>query len=401
MKICYIFGTFRTPFRSGVWIPRLYCLWQFAHTASRSLLRKSPIRRPRLPRYAAEKLASTAFSPRGFLYLIERTLMVAIYPTIYCPLCKCDLNAVQSYHFLLEEGIEDGCGTKEPVLRHYTEILHLSEDERSQETTVHDYCWLILERICRQDYFDQPWFNRFKKYLRYLFPFMTEAPFPEEVHSLDLDVFAVLKSACRKKEVRNRLTICLPPEIIQWIYRFFDEEEDIVNLNDVLYIGPCEEQWSELGYKYMLEDDLDPKVNIRTLIRNLQRKPPDRYPKTTNYRIIWRNIELLLTAMQNPLVVENLSLNAPVPHHVQHGDGPDCVRYAVRLHTRLHMIFLFKNFGDLEILCGIAFNGQLVGHEGPIWKPVQVTSLKGFKVVTVEKHFVGIQIKDGSGWQLT
>lgn len=105
--------------------------------------------------------------------------------------------------------------------------------------------------------------------------------------------------------------------------------------------------------------------------------------------------------MQNPLVVENSSLNAPVPHHVQHGDGPDFVRYAVRLHKRLHMIFLFKKFGDLEILCGIAFNGQLVGHEGPIWKPVQVTSLKGFKVATVENHFVGIQIKDGSGWQLT
>lgn len=66
--------------------------------------------------------------------------MAAIYLAIYCPLCKCDLNTVQSYHFLLEEGIEDGCGTKEPVIRHYTEILHLSEDERSQETTVHDHC---------------------------------------------------------------------------------------------------------------------------------------------------------------------------------------------------------------------------------------------------------------------
>lgn len=105
--------------------------------------------------------------------------------------------------------------------------------------------------------------------------------------------------------------------------------------------------------------------------------------------------------MQIPLVVENLLLNAPVPHHAQHGDGPDFVPYAVRLHTRLYMIFLFKKFGDIEILCGIAFDGQLIGHEGPIWKPVQVTSLKGFKAATVEKHFVGIQLKDGSGWQLT
>lgn len=69
-------------------------------------------------------------------------------PSIYCPLCKYDLDAAQTWHYLLEEGMEeDGSRTGQPIHRHFIEIIRLTEEERSQETTVHDYYWQIVERI--------------------------------------------------------------------------------------------------------------------------------------------------------------------------------------------------------------------------------------------------------------
>lgn len=326
----------------------------------------------------------------------------AAYPSIYCPLCKHDLDCIQTFHFLLEEGVqEDGHGTGELIRRHYMDIRSMTEAERSQEVTVHVYCWLIAERVFRKVCYDQAWIDELKGYLHYLSPFMTKAPFQQETDSLDFDVCSVLKPEYRRKEVRARFCLPLPTEIIQRIYRFLDDEEDIINLDDVLLIGPCLEQWRELGYKFMLADDLDPRMNVITLIQNTRRRPQGRYPKTANYRTIWRNIELIWRVMESPLVTENLARNAPVLHHVKHEDHHGCVRHAIMLPGTLYIVFMFKECQDLQTLCGMVFNGRLIGHEGPIWKPVYVTFLKGLKIASLGKHIVGIQIRDSFGWQPT
>ena len=53
------------------------------------------------------------------------------------------------------------------------------------------------------------------------------------------------------------------------VYRFITNDEDVINLSTVLYVELYLEQWKELGYKYMLIDDLDPRANIITLIQNI------------------------------------------------------------------------------------------------------------------------------------
>lgn len=137
-------------------------------------------------------------------------------PSIYCPLCQCDLHAAQTWHYLLEEGTEeDGSRTGQPVHRHFMEMIRLTEEERSQETTVHDYCWWIVMRIFRKVNFDQAWIDQFKSYIHLLSPFMQEAPFCDESDTLDLDVFMTFKTARRQPAVRRkrnaRSTYLCPP----------------------------------------------------------------------------------------------------------------------------------------------------------------------------------------------
>lgn len=321
-------------------------------------------------------------------------------PSIYCPLCQCDLDAAQTWHYLLEEGTEEnGSRTGQPVHRHFMEMIRLTEEERLQETTVHDYCWRIVKRIFRKVNFDQAWIDQFKSYSHLLSPFMQEAPFCDESHTLDLDVFMTFKAASRKEKTQSPLYIPLPPEAIQRIYCFLDREEDIVNLDDALSVGPCPKQWRELGYKYMLADDLDPRENIKTLIRNLQEQPESRFPKTTNYRIIWANAEILWTVMDTLLVITNVPADASVTHGIKVGDYQNSVRYAIGLCGAHYIVFMFNETQNIQFICGIAINGRTIGHEGPIWRFVHVTSLTGLRIASVENHFVGIQIKDTLSWQ--
>lgn len=333
-------------------------------------------------------------------YQAEYSSMPLTDPSIYCPLCQCDLHAAQTWHYLLEEGTEeDGSRTGQPVHRHFMEMIRLTEEERSQETTVHDYCWWIVMRIFRKVNFDQAWIDQFKSYIHLLSPFMQEAPFCDESDTLDLDVFMTFKTASRKEKTQRPLYIPLPPEAIQRIYRFLDREEDIINLDDTLSVGPCPKQWRELGFKYMLADDLDPRENIKTLIRNLQEQPKSRFPKTTNYRIIWANVEILWTVMDTLLVITNVPADALVAHGIKVDDYHNSVRYAIGLRGAHYIIFMFSETQDIQVLCGIAINGRTIGHEGPIWRFVQVTSLTGLRIAYVENHFVGIQIKDNLSWQ--
>lgn len=119
----------------------------------------------------------------------------------------------------------------------------------------------------------------------------------------------------------------LPPELIQMVYRFLTNDEDVINLSTVLHVEPCLEQWKELGYKYMLVDDLDPRANVTTLIQNVQRMPQDRYPKTVSYRVIWDNMELVRRVMENCICWQELPKTTPVIRHVSHGDLYDSHRY--------------------------------------------------------------------------
>ena len=322
-------------------------------------------------------------------------------PSIYCILCQCDLDAAQTWHYLLEEGTEEnGSRTGQPVHRHFMEMIRLTEEERLQETTVHDYCWRIVKRIFRKVNFDQAWIDQFKSYSHLLSPFMQEAPFCDESHTLDLDVFMNFKAASRKEKTQSPLYIPLPPpKAIQRIYCFLDREEDIVNLDDALSVGPRPKQWRELGFKYMLADDLDPRENIKTLIRNLQEQPESRFPKTTNYRIIWANVEILWTVMDSLLVLTNVPADASVTHGIKLGDYQNSVRYAIGLCGAHYLVFMFDETQDTQFLCGIAINGRTIRHEGPIWRFVQVTSLTGLRVASVKNHFAGIQVKDDLSWQ--
>ncbi|KAJ6076667.1 hypothetical protein N7499_008648 [Penicillium canescens] len=227
---------------------------------------------------------------------------------------------------------------------------------------------------------------------------MEQAPFYGEFHFLDLDVFMAFKSACRKDRAQRPLCIPLPPETIQRIYRFLDREEDVVNLDGVLSVGPCPKQWRELGFKYMLADDLDPRENIRTLFRNLQQQPRNRFPKTTNYRIIWANVEILWSVMDTPLLLANVPASASVLHGIKLDDNHNSTRYTIGLHGAHYFVFMFRESQDIQVLCGMAINGRLVGYEGPIWQSVQVTSLTGLEIASVENGLVGIRIKDTLSW---
>ncbi|OQE70217.1 hypothetical protein PENNAL_c0119G10525 [Penicillium nalgiovense] len=322
-------------------------------------------------------------------------------PVVSCPLCKCDTISSLVSHSLLEEEQDAGSGTGNLIQRNVIDLFHLTDDQRSQEVTVHDYCWSITRRVFKKYSVDQTWIDDFKDHIHFLHPFLTEAPFgsKHEASSLDHDIFSIVKSADHKMGSRNRFYIPLPPEVIHMIYDFLVDDDDVVNLSKVLHIGPCPKQWKYLAAKYMLADDLDPKANMSTLIENLQQMPRSRYPKTVNYRTIWNNMELVRDVMAHPTMWDELSATAPVTHHMTLENNGDSSRFAIRLPGYSKLVFIFEKSDIVQYLCGIVLNGLLIGHEEGTWSCVSVNSLRGLRVASTKDSFVGIQVKDADSWE--
>ena len=231
-------------------------------------------------------------------------------------------------------------------------------------------------------------------------PFMTSAPFGSscEAKSLDRDVFLVSKSSKPKMQPRNRFHMPLPPEIIQMIYDFL-EDDDVINLSRVIYIGPCPEWWEQLRAKYMLPDDSDIQANMTTLVENLRKMPQSRYPKTVNYRTIWKNMELVRDTMRYPTVWHELSATAPVGHHMILENNGNSSRFSIHLPERLYLVLIFAESEGVQFLCGIILNGLLIGHEEGTWSPVSVNSFRGLRAFSIKDGFVGIQVNDFGAWK--
>ena len=320
---------------------------------------------------------------------------------VSCPLCKCDTTSSLVSPLLLEEEQDDGSRTGNLIQRNIIDPFHLVYGQRSQEVTVHDYCWLIARRVFEKYSVDQTWIDDFKNHIRFLHPFLTEAPFgtKHEANTLDHDVFSVLKSAGHEMGSRNRFDIPLPPEVIHMIYDFLVDDDDVVNLSKVFCIGPCSKRWKYMAAKYMLADDLDPKANVSTLIENVQQMPRSRYPKTANYRTIWNNMELIRDVMAHPTEWDELSATAPVTHHMTVENNGGSSRFAIRLQGYSKLVFIFGKSDGLQYLCGIVLNGLLIGHEEGAWGCVSVNSLRGLRVASTKYSFVCIQIKDAGSWK--
>lgn len=307
---------------------------------------------------------------------------------------------MQSSHFILEEDLTStntGSGTL--ISRHSMDVILLSPEERSEEITIHKYCWAILQRVFKKATYNQAWIEEFKERLHFLSGLTKSAPFPVEADHLDADIFSALRPelygsahSCR------RMIIPLPVELVQRIYDLLTTEEDVVNTCDVFHIGPSRELWRRLGQKYLLAGDLDASVNVSMLVRNLQTLPSTRYPRTTNYRVIWDNCELLKNKMEDTPIITPLSGG---------GGGTRSrprSRSLVSLPRDIHVSFLFTedlipNLGvTLGVLCGIVLNGRLIGAEGDWEESSVIESLIGFGIVSVGNpaRCVGVRILDGS-----
>ncbi|KAK6828864.1 hypothetical protein RU639_003358 [Aspergillus parasiticus] len=106
-----------------------------------------------------------------------------------------------------------------------------------------------------------------------MFPFLTQAPFTCPTGDLDVNIFVVMRDEGVKAINGGHFPIVLPPEVIQKIYSFLDQE-DIVNLREALHYGPSPRQWNECGRKYNLDASADSEFNVRTPVKKILRNPP-------------------------------------------------------------------------------------------------------------------------------
>jgi hypothetical protein len=298
---------------------------------------------------------------------------------------------------LLREAVQNGIGTGKLFLRDRVNAFD-AYGNGLQALTVHCECWSIAERALQLDSFSQRWIDRFSGYLINLSPFLTPAPFAYPTGALDADIFVVMSDNCGRTVSRGQFPIPLPSELIQKIYNFFDREEDVVNLSEVLRYGPSPRQWKELGRKYNLEGSADFEVNVRTLVRKILRNPPGRYPRTANYRTVWDNVRMVATAMECPIHLVQVPRHIPVPYAaVLDRNLPNLVkRYTLPTKDVSQLTFTFDGF----ILSGIIVNGTMVGYKGQTWRSVRVDGLKGLHIAAFGECFTAIQIKDVNGWQL-
>ncbi|KAB8212970.1 hypothetical protein BDV33DRAFT_210656 [Aspergillus novoparasiticus] len=313
-----------------------------------------------------------------------------------CFLCKLQLNASHSRHYVLQEAVQKGIGTGKLLLRDRVDAFNARGNDL-QTPVVHCGCWSIAARALQMDCFSQLWIDRFSGYIINMFPFLIQAPFTCPTGDLDANIFVVMLDEGSKAIDRGHFPILLPPEIIQKIYSFLDQEEDIVNLSEVLHYGPSPRQWNELGRKYNLDASADSEFNVRTLVKKILRNPPGRYPRTAHYRTVWNNVRMIATAMERPIDL------VPVPRHINvpyaavlDRSLPNMAkRYAIPTKDVSHLTFTFNGF----ILSGIIFNGTLVGCPGQIWVSVRVAGLKGLHVAALGGCFVATLIKDMNDWQ--
>lgn len=334
-------------------------------------------------------------------------------PKVYCPLCQSDPGDMQTTHLILEEDFTDeGEGLGDLISRNCMDLFDLSDEDCLEEITVHTYCWAIAKRVFKRESYDQIWIDQFIQCLDHLTPFIiTQAPFPQEADQLDYDIFATLKpalydndsnsnsAAAESPDIKTAVVLSLPVELIFKIYDLLEAEEDIVNLSDVIGIGPLPEIWKELGEKYMLAPDLDPRANVSTLIRNFQRRPKERYPRTTNYRVIWKNMELLKARMDDAPIVNTLSdeeLNLG-------GNTIPCEGYRIRLPRKKDMFLTAvfnvdaNSFG--KRICGIGFNGKIIGNGALGSKTVAFSGLRAFgaKFLRNPRCCIGVLVGDQNG----
>lgn len=315
---------------------------------------------------------------------------------LICSLCKLQLNASHSRHYVLREAVQNGIGTGKLLLRDRVHAFNAHGNDL-QTPVAHCGCWSIAMRALQMDRFSQRWIEHFSVYLVNIFPFLTQAPFTYPTGDLDADIFVVMSNKGGRAVSRGQFPIPLAPELIQKIYSFLDQEEDIVNLREVLRYGPSPRQWKELGCKYNLEGSADFEVNVRTLVKKVLRNPPGRYPRTANYRAVWDSVRMVATAMERPIELVQVPRHINVPYAaVLDRSLPNLVkRYALPTKDASQLTFTFDGF----ILRGIVFNGTLVGYTGQTWVPVRVDGLKGLHIAALGGCFAAIQIKDVNGWQ--
>lgn len=338
-------------------------------------------------------LADDSFSP-----LFESPIDPAP-PTICCPLCRRKTDYIQTFHFLLRENQIDGVATGDLVRRHWTDIRDMTEEQRSDEITIHDYCWWITQRVFKKEHIDQMWVDEFTEHVLLLAEFLRPVPFRDEPHTLDNDIFAILKSKPAAVRHRTLANIPLPPETLQLIYSFLTNEYDIINLRLVLPIGPSWQQWKDLGRKYMLKDDLDPEINITILLQNLEQMPESRYPRTANYRTVWDNIELIREIMENPIKTQKLPDNVEISRRATCGKATNFIRMSIELPQILYLAFVSDKISGTPRLCGMMINGLMIGSQDGTWNSAQATCLRELRVVIANDCIAGMHLKDRIGWQ--
>ncbi|KAJ5292149.1 hypothetical protein N7478_001400 [Penicillium angulare] len=184
------------------------------------------------------------------------------------------------------------------------------------------------------------------------------------------------------------------------IYNFLDKEEDLINLASLMETKPTSAHWNHWAYKYMLHDDLDPEANVTTVIRNLQKMPQERYPKTVNYRTIWDNMELVRGVMERPVSWQSLLDTSPADQR-ESTETSGQFRCSITVPENAYITFVFNDEaeGHAERLRGISINGLLLGHSEGRWHSVHVNFLRGLRVASIGNHYAAIQVKDSERWR--
>lgn len=322
--------------------------------------------------------------------------------SLRCCLCTLPLTAWRDDSLVLREAVENGMGTGRLIRREWVPFFNPFGEDR-HDLSVHSGCWSIATVALNREHFQQRWIDQFAVVLRNLSPFLTPIRFAAPTGELDPDITVLTQAVKDDTEQGGNFPIPLLPDIIQIVYTFLDHEDDVVSLATVTGCDPPLRRWREFGRKYRLDrsensaERPDYRSNVENIVRRLWRNRPDRFPKTTNYRTVWDNVQLVVQAMENPLVLAEVPMDATVPHGRVLNSVPSgtSTRFAVSAKELSRLTFIF----DIRGLTGVILNGVLVGRRGPYWSSVSVNNIKGLHIATFDGHFVGIQVRDGSTWQ--
>lgn len=288
---------------------------------------------------------------------------------------------------------------------------------------LHHSCWVVVKKVARLEQYDASWLKEFRDCLRHISPLLqrshTEtAPklLAEELESILASPLYTIRSTndastapWRECDLQLKL-LSLPVELLHVVYSFLTDVSDVQNFRTVTGQDPPLAIWKSLWWKYN-DWEMQPGSGeqfcaaVEHVLQKLEYTSSEntQWPHADTFYTVWENCELVLK------------------FHGQRQYGSSsthCENQLVSVHasdakchneTRRMQEFKFTESSTLTMrfckvyercyLCGIEFNGHLVGYKGEYNVTCTLGKWTGLQLVSDGFGFVSFQVRNFSSWQ--